>query len=299
MFGLTQMVFGGGLFLDISQEEYTEAVEAKRCLVEALEVEEKFDLLLTNYEEFEHELLVIALDAALRFDNDWSASVGTRQTVSRRLVNTLTACRLYLDQVGHNLSSIYGSSSRAHEQMKSKCSAEYDGRLGYRVMEALRNYVQHRGMPVHGLSLTGTWIDETPQVRKHLQQSVVPELSTERLAEDSRMKPSVLAELQSIGSEHDIKPLLRDYIAGLGSIHTSLRKTLESDLTRWDAIVETLIERYRAAGGVTLGLALVNRVGRIAVQHEFLIDGFILRRRELADRNHQTSHYPKVVVTNY
>lgn len=299
MYGLTQWVLGGSLFLEIAEEEFTEAVEAKRCLVEALEVEEKFDLLLTNYQEFEHELLQIALEAALRFENNWSASVGTLMTVNRRLVNTLTACRLYLDQVGHNLSSIYGSNSTAQQQMISQCRAEYDARIGYRVMETLRNYVQHRGMPVHSLSLTGSWIEATRQVRKHIQQSVVPLTSTERLEEDSRMKPAILTELRSIGKEHDLKPLLRDYVAGLGAIHASLRRSLESDLARWDTTVETLIERYRVAGGITIGLALVNRVERVSKQHEFLLDGFILRRRELTARNHQTAHYPKIVVTNY
>jgi len=299
MYGLTKLVLGVSPFVEVDDTTYRSALHAKKCLREALEIEEKFDLLLSNYGEFEGELLQIGLRAAMYFENEWSASIGSLQTMNRRIVNLLTTCRLYLDQAEHNLSSMYGRDSNVARTMKTARSAEYDARLGYRVMESLRNYVQHRGLPIHSMSLDGRWIDEARNVRKHMRQTVNLRLAVTNLAEDRKVRRAIIAELTALGETSDLKMLIRDYVAGLGSVHEILRVQIAGDLMTWDATIQDLVERYLAVAGDTVGLALVRREGDISVEQTPILAEPISRRRQLADKNFQTKHYDKIVTTNY
>src|SRR5687767_404381 len=134
MYGLTRLVLARSPFVELTEKEYRDALHAKHCVWQALQIEEKFDLVLSNYEELEHDILEVALRASMYFENDWSAGVDTFQGTNRRLVNLLSTCRLYVDQIRHNLSLMYGADSPVAEEIKTSCSHEYDSRLGYRVM---------------------------------------------------------------------------------------------------------------------------------------------------------------------
>lgn len=79
--------------------------------------------------------------------------------------------------------------------MKAITSPEYDARLGYRVMEALRNYVQHRGLPLHSITVGGGWID-TEEGRRRKEKTTLY-LNVDTLAEDKDFKKDVLDELRS------------------------------------------------------------------------------------------------------
>jgi hypothetical protein len=74
---------------------------------------------------------------------------ATLQTCCRR--------RVYVDQIGHALSSLYGRSAEISDQVAKRRDAESEARLGYRVMEKIRNYVQHRSLPPSIRSPTATF----------------------------------------------------------------------------------------------------------------------------------------------
>ena len=152
---LNQRWTGGKGPVAISKEDFEAIREAKAGVVRMMLIEEKIDLLLDNYVEYEGELLQLALRSAVLEEYGWSDFRAAVQRFNRRLANLLTTCRLYLDQVRHDLSGF--NDPTLSEAFKTLKSAEYDGRLGYATLEALRNYYQHRGLPVSGLSYPGAW----------------------------------------------------------------------------------------------------------------------------------------------
>jgi hypothetical protein len=137
----------------ISEDEFTRTKQAKRSLVVAMSIEGKFDLLLENYAEFERGLLELALHQMIFSDLDWSSMQFDTQKVNRTLTNLLSASRLYIDQLKHEAGALDTSTPSLARVLKDKGSAEYDSKLGYRVMEASRNYTQHRDLPVQQLKL--------------------------------------------------------------------------------------------------------------------------------------------------
>lgn len=62
-------------------------------------------------------------------------------------VGWLLVWRLVLDQADHDLSSQFGKDSAERGSFNAARSTAYDSSRGYRVVEALRNLVTHRGMP--------------------------------------------------------------------------------------------------------------------------------------------------------
>jgi hypothetical protein len=94
---------GSSVLVDIDEAAYVEVKRAKDALVAMISVEQKFDLVVENYSDYERELLDLSLHQALRGDLDWAGSQDDIAAVSRRLANLLSAARLYLDQVNHDL----------------------------------------------------------------------------------------------------------------------------------------------------------------------------------------------------
>ena len=120
-------------------------------MAEILDIEEKFNIVLENYAEFERMLLNVSLDRMLFSGHDWSAAMNELHAINRTLVNLLSTCRVYIDQVPQNLGAIFKGDSSPVEVLRKQMATEYDGHLGYRVLEAMRNYSQHRALPLQML----------------------------------------------------------------------------------------------------------------------------------------------------
>src|SRR5690606_15360556 len=131
----------------LSADEYEVVLSARSNLMHALYIEEKLNYILDNFVEFERQLLHITIDEILFSRMSWSTIVDDIHVVNRRIVNLLAACRLYVDHVPHRLNPIDEKQSQQAEAFRTATREEHSERLGYRVLEALRNYVQHRGFP--------------------------------------------------------------------------------------------------------------------------------------------------------
>jgi hypothetical protein len=234
---------GSNVLVEIDQAEFVEVARAKRALVAMIGVEQKFDLVFENYTDYERELLELSLHQSLRRDLDWPGFQDDIAAVSRRLANLLSASRLYRDQISHDLRETFGPSSDLPDLVKSKMSEQYDARFGYRVMEALRNVMQHRSMPVHALSYP------SESVEHGLQFRAVPSIEVARL-KDAELKPAVFAELESRGETVALTPLVREYVEGLGNVHEVLRSLAAPHVSSWDSVLASTQARgVQPSGG--------------------------------------------------
>jgi hypothetical protein len=303
-FGLRVVVLARTPWLPISKEDFLEFRRAKSLLVDTLGLEENLHLVLGNYFEYEAGLLTEALRQLVFRVGSWSEGAGSIHEVNRRVVNLLSAGRGYQDQAAHLLSRRFGKRSKELDAFSGWRSAEYDGRLGYRAMEALRNYSQHRGLAVHHLRHT-MWRSKPGGISRN---ALVPGISPKRLAEDRGFKVGVLRELQEQGEDPmDLRPLIREYVAGLATVHKKLRDSLAADVAAADERILSAIERYRREGQPeVVGLAAVKRDGRglrvDGVDDVELFDDLITRRRDLVRQTrmaeflghgHYTTNEPK------
>jgi len=191
-YGITKASLGSQDFIELTPERYNSIKNARNALLEISFIEEKFDLVVENFFEYEQTLLLLAgWDLVFR-DFDHQRAHRHRRLINRRLANLLSGCRLYQDQALHHLSRTYGENSDQVVEVRTAMRGQYDALLGYRMMEALRNYVQHRGWAIHSVSYsrhpTGAGVSF----------SFVPFVNLERLSEDEKFKPEVLDEMKAI-----------------------------------------------------------------------------------------------------
>lgn len=252
LYHLTRRTLDSRGSVPLTEHEFSEIVEATEHLAFILGSEERLDMVVKNYMEFEHDLLQTTLATALSSIPAWSGFKELIQQFDRRLANLLSTCRLYLDHLRHSVSK-HDVSSR--ELVKRLTAEQYDQRLGYRAMEAMRNHVQHRGLATHSVSLEGRRVD-TPGGSRSIE-IVTLFLDIPTLQADE-FKETVLKELAATGDKVPLKPLVRSYVSGVLQVQIGVRKHYAPRTARSIECVEDMIRRYREqVEDRTIGLAAV------------------------------------------
>lgn len=282
-FALLRLGIEAGDEIAISGERFQALRTARDGISRMLGVEEKFDTLMGNYAELEAELLTLAAEALLFTELSWDHMMGVLALVNRRLLNVFSAARMYLDHVPHDLSAM----SLERATFKSATGAQYDAHLGYRVMEALRNYAQHRGVAANSLSYAWSRNDGTG--RTH---TIEFSLKMADLQADGEFKKKVLDELVALKSpEVSLKAPLREYMASLNAIHRSVRQTTGQVVDQWNSMLNVALDECRARFGTdAVGLAaarirLENGEPRGLLDSIYLLEDPWRRLNRLAQRN--------------
>lgn len=284
-------------YFEISHEQFRLLKEARSHLFEALSIEDKFNLVLENYAEFEQEVFSLTVKGMLFYNDDWSSGIDEIHVVNRRIINLLKMCRLYIDQTSHNIHSIYGSDSEQEKAIEGQKSQEYDSdRPGYRVMEAMRNYVQHRELPIDRLSKEVQKIKSgSDMFTKH---TIRLHIDIKTLKEDKKFKRRILTELEALGESVEFAPLIRQYLASIGTIHFKIRELLSLDLSQWEEIIEISVNQYREFTSYIDGLQAVSVDESKATETVFIFDDVIKRRRMLEDRSRYLTDYSSHFVSS-
>lgn len=280
-YGITCLVLGCSSVIEISDDEFTRITTAKRHLLTLLGLEEKFDLVLENYLEYERELLRLNLQRMLLQDCDGSSSMTDIQLLNRRLANHVLTARLYLDRVQHELKAIYREDSPLPGLLKQKIAEQYDNARGFRIIEAMRHYLQHRNLPVHELihRMEPDNSCSPPQFRYILE----PYVEVLQLRDDPQFKRSVLAELEQMGKLVNVTPLVRQHIEALCRVHQELRKHTAQDIEVWEQVMDMVLRRARESFGHAWpglpGLAVVAGEQRDIYDQSETIGGDLRTRR--------------------
>jgi hypothetical protein len=283
--------------VEISSEHFELLKLTRRQLFEALSIEDKLNLVLENYAEFEQEVFNRAVNNMLFSTDDWSLSIDEIHIINRRIINLLTTCRLYIDQTFHNIHSIYGANSDQEKAVKEQTSQEYDSdRPGYRVMQAMRNYVQHRELPICMLSNNMRRIENGSEML--MKRTIRLGIDINTLNEDKKFKRSVLTELQDLGESVEFTPFIRQYLVSIGRIHLKTRELLSPDLPQWEGIIQRPITQYQEATGYVEGLRAVSIDESKITETVSIFEDVIKRRQMLENKNRYLTHYSFHFISN-
>jgi hypothetical protein len=142
-------------------------------------------------------------------------------------------------------------------------------------MEALRNYAQHRGVPMHGLTLSSRWISEGDDIKHRAQHSAAGRVNLVTLRDSGDFKKTVLNEVPNDRRYLDISTLIREYMERLSTVHTGLRGVMKPQFESWTQIIRDTIQRYGSVNdGNTVGLVAVTVEpgGRIDEQTDVFLE---------------------------
>jgi hypothetical protein len=223
----------------ITPEAFEKVRRAQQVILVGLQAEEKFHLLAENYGEWEAALLTIAQRYIIWSSRTHDEAMDERLLLDRRLVNLLTACKLYLDQSEHALSELFGAEGQHLAAFKAKRIGLHGANFGYRLMDALRNYVQHRALPLGEIRFQQSAVDGPGAER--IEITVVPGLLVDELKRDSTIKKALIDELGEETSI-DLRKPVRDYVKCIATLHEDLR-------TIFDPAVKEALGSFRGAQG--------------------------------------------------
>ncbi|RLB49923.1 MAG: hypothetical protein DRI90_24150 [Deltaproteobacteria bacterium] len=212
--------------VEITRGDFHAYKEAQATLARALAVEQTYEVLVSNYLEFERFLLEEAATAMVRRDKPYERQFAISMRATIRIVNLLTAARMYVEQAPLNVRACVPDVGGMLEKVKGLFSRQYDDHAEYRFMEALRNHVQHHGMPVHWTEQGAGWTSHEGDER--LVYWV--EIASLRLvlSQNRKFKKRVLAELDD---KVDLKLAVRRYVECLSRVHSEMRASLADPTT--------------------------------------------------------------------
>ena len=287
---LAKMTLGCKARKEIPEDHFAQIRRHKSNLIRALEIEERFHILLSNYVEFEEEVVGRSIEHNLYAKRVPHQMDDDRIALNRRITNLLSSCRLYLDQLMHSIKDIFGDGAELTE-VRDLAHTQYDNSLSYRLMEAVRNFVQHRGLAASSYSVSHTTTQEGENSR--VACTVTPQLVCKDLASDPKVTAKVKNELNKLPPSVDLKPHVRSYIEALWRIHSGVRSILSDGCSEWEETIEDAVAEFKThvgiqTTGVPLGLAIIHGESEypytIAEKHDVFF-GFIERRKLLEEKN--------------
>lgn len=262
---VTILTTGNNSELVIDKSKFEELKQAKEYLSEILSFEEKYELLLSNYIELEKECLLISAQNMVYEDNEYMNFFDIKLLFNQRIVNLLTTSRLYIDQLSQHIKAC-----NLNIDIKSFFSYEYDNNFEYRFMEALRNYVQHRGLAVHFTSIGSNWTSLDDDGEMQFKTRVYTK--KDEVEKDSAFKKNVAKEMPD---KVDIIYASRSYIESISKIHCNIRKILSDVAICSRQIIEEITHKYeKINNGKSNGLSVIYSVNN--GQYDEILDKFHL-----------------------
>lgn len=266
-FWLRRAAIGPQFAVPITAERYSLLRDARSTLVDAGAFEQRYEILLGNYLCFEQFCAEWSLRGEVEIDYRYERWAKVILEANRHIMNLLSAARSYADHVvrdfGH-LSLLPSFKAQANTLM----SAAYDRSMSYRVMCALRNYVQHRATPVHGI---------TSRMKSECwAETLLVYCDKKRLKEDGGFKAAVLAKIED---RVDLRRAVREYMRDISGVHIQLRKCVDEPCLSARTMHEEAIAEFVAAQDVSepgnpgIGLSVCRESeGRLIEQHPVLLN---------------------------
>ncbi len=242
----------------IDETKYIELEHAQNVLSHGLYMEEKLDQVLEDFVEYEAALLGISLSRMVFARHDWIEFDADISLINRRLVNLLSMCRAYFDQLPHHVAEICKGPENGPAILRARIEEQRTSVFAHRVMEQLRNYAQHRGSPIESSEFSETCEWQGEKLAQVF--SVDPYLEPVRLSRDTRFKKDVLHEMAQQGKVVHVKPLVREYISSIQEVHRSARQLVTDRITQARDTVECTIRVVHPPDD-----ALVTRMSAIVV----------------------------------
>lgn len=239
--------FIGGATLNIDHAKALEINHAIEALRVFDAIERLFSLVANAYLDFEKYLVVNALEFSLGAHADLDMLdvevqfETARDRMNLLLLSLLNSHSAYCDQIPQLLKDLPSFEGLIKKQ-KELLSEAFDNSLEYRIFCGLRNYAQHRELPIYGLnygSLNQLKTDRDFDGPSRLRVTFSPYLSCSKLISDSKIRKKTKAELEQLKLEKlDIKTIVRGSLSAFSECQTKFREQTAGEFSNATAEIE-------------------------------------------------------------
>lgn len=278
--------------IEISEREFSRIHQANEVLRNARFLEEIYEILIIAYKEFETKIFEISFDNMIYLSSGYEPLSKAFIAINAKLLNLLSSVTMYKDQSVHYVKQILQLENTT--SLKPEFSKEYDSNIEYQFMDALRNYIQHRGLPIHYIKYPSKWtsLDGDGLLEYSLEFSSIKD----RLIEDEKIKKIVLKKL---GDEIDLKMAARSYVESISNIHDSFRQMIRDSVNESRKIIEDTHDTYNGhiQGSISTYQAIKIDGQKLLESEPLLLDWDDVRKK-LEEKNRKLTNLKKCYVTN-
>lgn len=264
---------GRATSVPISAIEFRALKAANKGLYDALLVEEAFDAVIQNYAVYERGQMRLILDYVVDRDHHYSVMDDARRKSALHLDNLLSSARSFLDSTPMRLKAIGGVALQA--RFVDATHRAYDSLPGYRLMEALRNYAQHRGSSINGMTWGLSRSDKGGPLGDDFKliHTVEARLHVDLIEREFKAKDRPLLRQLAVKGSINLTPLVREYVVGMNRVVREVREQLEKSEAVWHELNEKALAKLEVAGP---GWA----AGAVAIDAEKVVDEIELTHRQ-------------------
>ena len=287
---LRKAVLGKVPEIEITEENYLALQNAREVLTNALAIEEKYEIFISSYLELERQILNDTAHSMVRDNTEYSDFFEIRVALTVRLVTFLTSAKLYRDQLSRHVRGC--APDLKGKIVNAIFEKEKDGNPEYRFMEALRNHVQHRGLPIHWISQGRRWTEIGENGLLEYSMELVSQRS---ILEEDGFDESVLQELDD---EVDLKEYTRCYVESISNVHNSAREMIAAPVNVARELLQEAHAKYKSTyNGSLVGLSVYSLSGDETIgSFPILLDWDDIRIK-LQKRNRKVVNLKKRYVT--
>lgn len=225
--------------LNISEVEYRSIRGARDVLLAALELEEKYAMMIGAYEVFERTAMSISLSHMVRDTWSYSSFLRNRLVLNEKLMGFLSCARLYIDRGAVDAAKCAPLCSDIEERIKRLRCQEYDSNPEYQFVEKLRNYAQHHGPPIHSTRYGSRWTDFGEDGR--MEYSLDLKSRKDLLRLDSALSRSFVDQLDD---EIDLRSAVCIYVERLSHVQKETRGIISSQVEEARRVIEGALTMY-------------------------------------------------------
>ncbi len=197
--------------VEISYQDFLKLQEARHALKEAYSLEEKYDIVISNFLDFETAVITHALNSSLRYIRTYDEFSEVITKFNTKLINFLAAASLFIEQLPFEL--------------KDKIRVEYDNCFEYRFMQALRNHSVHSHLSV---VLKPQKVKPCEHIGGHSETAIQLIIKKSALKQNKKFKAQIINEMPE---EVNLIQFTRRYVESISQLNEDNRG-LQSDLIK-------------------------------------------------------------------
>ncbi len=227
--------------IEITENKFNKLKQAKDVLMRFYDFTENYQVVVESYRKVEKAKHDAELNHVLYSRLEYDDLCNVRVILNSQIIGYFTSARYFLDSTNRILKKILSSAevTSFNEFRSSIC----DSTKEYRFVEAFRNYVQHRGLPIHTLTYHYYTEDKNNIKTSDNVHSLSLKADRQFLQEDKKFKKTALKDMPEV---INIIYCIRFHMEGLWKLHDYLVKAHSEIADKAREVISSLIKNFEA-----------------------------------------------------
>ncbi|SLM15630.1 hypothetical protein SPIROBIBN47_50096 [uncultured spirochete] len=199
-------------------------------------IEEQYDIVVGNYKELLKEIFEVTIDNNLYSPSDIIFLHEFSRKINIRLLNFLNSAKMYQDHLHASLLKIDNTKGRSYIQRVGQLKKQ---NISICILEALRNHIQHYGIPTFTSEGTKRITRNTEDIIVHYLLIII---EVEYFKKDKKVRDTIPKEILSQNIE--LNSHIKEYFSYLSNEIEEVRQLFIEEYSSSTILIDRMIEMY-------------------------------------------------------